>query len=436
MAHYWKEEKSYDRSKYLETPSEFYSGNASPSKQSYEEFNSIKALEFREMQEEEKYIQGLRMQREKIEQFIKEVAKKDKRIKELEAQLYESKMQTGERDRMALEISRLQNELNNKDYENEELRQGMRKQMEEYEYSLQELHQVMLREREDKAKEIRNLKAQLSEKDQETTYSYSEVEKIKKQMKLLEEKLNMEIKASKDKDKQANEQVKTWKNFEKMLKDQVTELAHEKSIMENKLKEMRTYVENTETTVQKLPELEQSLNKEKRKSEELQKIIEQKNQELNSFKQANTQEKSQVEEELHSLQQELNRAIDLISRQETTIVNLRMRKQEDDNSISSLKDELSAKASENQRLHSQNQKLQQEIEDYYAKISSLEASNHSLRHENDNMEKQLRTYYEKEQQEKLERQHLAKLKADLINQRTDEINKLSKAIESFSYNNK
>ena len=52
-------------------------------------FNSLKELEITEIQEEEKYISNLKIQREKIEEFHKELSSKDIRIKELEEDLKE-----------------------------------------------------------------------------------------------------------------------------------------------------------------------------------------------------------------------------------------------------------------------------------------------------------------------------------------------------------
>ena len=73
-------ERSYERHKSEETTELFIP----PSAYKTPDLSSVHSFELLEMQEEEKYIQNIRHQRLKIEQFKSEVAKKYKKIKILE----------------------------------------------------------------------------------------------------------------------------------------------------------------------------------------------------------------------------------------------------------------------------------------------------------------------------------------------------------------
>ena len=107
--------------------------------------DSVRALEIQEMQEEEKYIQALRSQREKIEIFRNEVLKKDQKIKELEKSLKQFKYSPQKVIEIEAEAKQLNLELQEKERENSELRQKVRKQVEEYENSLKEVQMIVLK---------------------------------------------------------------------------------------------------------------------------------------------------------------------------------------------------------------------------------------------------------------------------------------------------
>jgi hypothetical protein len=123
--------------------------------------DSIRALELQEMQEEEKYIQALRNQREKVELFKNEVIKKDLKIRELEKILKEFKYTPQKIKEIDDELKFLNRELQEKEQENYDLRQKIRKQVEEYESSLKEVQLIVFREREEKNSEIKTLKKDL-----------------------------------------------------------------------------------------------------------------------------------------------------------------------------------------------------------------------------------------------------------------------------------
>jgi len=426
-----KEEKSTEKRRPSSISSDYHCYAPTPYiKQTNEGNDPYRALELKEMEEEEKYIQMLRLQREKIESFKQQVQNKDLKIKQLQEELNHSSVQKQNTHRLAGENEKLQEELKAKELENEELRESMRKQVEEYEYSLYELNQVVLKEREDKNKEIKQLKTLLKQKDTQTHSDSEENSKLKQKVKTLQEKLDSEVKSSQDKDKQADEQLKVWKSFERMLKDQVSELAYEKSVLEQKLKESKEAFQEEHQRASDVYEIQNTLNLERRKNEELKKILSERDQEISNLRQDYS--KYQFEEELQAMQEELNRAFDLITRQEKTIKDLRLRKQEDDYQMDSLKEEAGSQKNEVERLLNQNSRLNKDIEEYYSNITSLEAELNLLRTEHNSLKKKLQSYNEKDQQERAERQYLAKMKLNLLNQRTSEISKLSDALECFS----
>mmetsp|Transcript_3503 Transcript_3503/g.3255 ORF Transcript_3503/g.3255 Transcript_3503/m.3255 type:complete len:215 (-) Transcript_3503:620-1264(-) len=214
MALYQREnEKSAERSRISDTPgpADFYnvSPNNNTSKFIVGDFDSIRAIEMREMQEEERYIQGLKMQREKIEQFRREVLKKDQRILELEEEIRNSRGKRSEIGNLEKQIYDLSEQIKDRDRENDEIRESMRKQAEEYERSLREMQMVVMKERDDKNKEIKALREQFKEKNEETTFLLNEVEKYKKINKQAEDRLDEEISMAKERDKHANEQLRT-----------------------------------------------------------------------------------------------------------------------------------------------------------------------------------------------------------------------------------
>ncbi|CAG9323762.1 unnamed protein product [Blepharisma stoltei] len=395
-------------------------------------YDSVRTLEIREMQEEEKYIQGLRQQREKIEAFSRDLDKKVKKIRELEEEIKNLKGSKGEIQRMAGQINKLTEELRNKEEENEELKQAMRKQVEEYEYSLNELQSVVMKERDDRSKEIRNLKNQNKAKDEEISFLAYENEKAKKQLKLAEEKCEAEIIAGKEKDKQANEQIKAWKAFERMLKDQVAELGHEKGLLESKINELREKVEIADTKLHQKEDIEPALIKEKKKNEELRALLAEKEKELESLRENKSQNQYQIEEEFNSLHNELSCAMDLIKRQENTIIELRMRKKEDDLAISSLTEDLTHKEEECERIQSRLNKYLKDSEEEASKTTEIQITIQRLKSENLDLKKQLQSFIEKEQQDKLERRQFAKMKIELLNQRDLEVGRLTEAIDAFA----
>lgn len=356
--------------------------------------DSIRALELQEMQEEEKYIQALRSQREKIEVFRNEVLKKDQKIKELEKSLKQFKYSPQKVIEIEAEAKQLNLELQEKERENSELRQKVRKQVEEYENSLKEVQMIVFKEREEKNLEIKILRKKVIEVE--------EANKWKIVAKQLEEQLELETKVSKDRERNIVDNGKAWKSLEKMLKDQVSELSAEKYTMEE--------------TLQRL-------------SEENKKLLSKVDSELIKEHKALKVLNEDLQVDLESTQQELNKAVEIIKRQENSMIELRNKHQESFVIMEELQEE-------NIQIKKELQNLKKK---YFDKEDELEkAKNHveTLENQYFSLEKNMKTMIDKENCDKNERQKHAKMKIELLNQRAAEVNKLAEVIHSFTVQTK
>lgn len=391
--------------------------NLSPNHQ-ITEISSISSLDMLEMQEEEKYINNLRQQRLKIEQFQKEVSKKDIKIHDMELEIQQLKLSLTNLNKQADEYSALALEVKAKDEENYSLRNQIKKQVEDYDYSLKELQAAALKEREEKLKEIRSLTARLNQKS-------AEIQDLKQNLIGLQSKLTQDKQSEYAKE---SEQAKNWKSFERMLKDQVSELAHEKNLLQDQVTDLKAQLE-----------VFKSLPADKYSPEILKKTsgiklkLKQKCEELKIVNKNNDDYKSRVEFEMKSLRSELERAVTLVERQENTMIELRMRKHDDDITISNLSDMISTKENELQRISSLYESLQREADDTNSKfelISHIE----TLKKENQLLLAQLLEQKAKDRQFKQERKQISKLKLNLMNQRNAEVNKLTHVLDAVISN--
>ena len=81
------------------------------SESSFQPEESLRALELREMLEEEHYLQTLRVQRERIEEFVQDAKKKEALAADLKTQLEEAHQALAGQQRLQLEVTRLTTEL-------------------------------------------------------------------------------------------------------------------------------------------------------------------------------------------------------------------------------------------------------------------------------------------------------------------------------------
>jgi hypothetical protein len=380
--------------------------------------DSITALEIQEMQEEEKYIQALRNQREKVELFRNEVIKKDLKIKELENLLKENKQSSQKIKEFEEEIKYLAKENREKDQENYDLRQKMRKQVEDYENSLKEVQLIVFREREERNNEIKALKKKVVDPDEYRT--------LQNKIKELETKSEIDAKTIKEKDKQAADSIKAWKSLEKILKDQVSELSNEKYGLQEQLQD--SYKQNS-SLLKQIEKLEKTFGTlDLKKFKDFQ-SFEQKEKEIFSSNLKLKSENQDLQEEIFNTQEELNKCLDIITRQEASIVELRAKSQESFELYEQVQSDYQALQKELQTSRMLCREREQDLETARGRFEKTQK-------ELDSVKARLDQMIEKDNLDKAERQKNAKIKTDLLNQRALEVKKLSEAIQSFTVQSK
>lgn len=393
--------------------------------------DSIREVELREMQEEERYIQALRQQREKIEALRREMAKKDAALAQLSEELQSKQKDRTETQRLAATLQQSQALLADKEAELRDLRASVKRQVQEYETSVAELRQALFKERNDRKNEVKLCDSQLEELHVAAQEQRLAAEKAAKYQQIAEQELARVQNAEQDRERQRNDEQKSWKQLEKTLKDQVAELAEEKYRLEGQLKELLEHAEGQEERLDKLGDLDALYQSEQQRCEDLEGEVQRLEQELSQLREYGKEGKSKAEEDCRSMKEELQRAAELIQRQERTISEMRVRRQEDQNSLSLLKDDLKTQSLEAEKATSRWRTAQEELKRVKESLTDFEQTNQVLRRENEEVLKQLQALVEKEEQERLERKQWAKVKMDLLSQRDDEVSKLSEALETL-----
>ena len=167
-------------------------------------------------------------------------------------------------------------------------------------------------------------------------------------------------------------------------------------------------------------DIEQAFSDEKKKNKELAKKIEEINEKYKKSKE-------NIEEEFESLKDELDQAIEIITRQESSLQDLRLRKQEDDTKIFGLSKDLETKESEILKHQKMITKLNKNDQEKVEKIEDLEYKVRSLINENNRLKAELQCICEKQDKDRDERKKIAKKKIDLLTQRNQEILRLNHA---------
>lgn len=383
------------------------------------------SFEILEMQEEEKYIQNIRQQRMKIEQFKSEVLKKDKKIKALEEEILKMRQEFHTYKKISGTYQEMNEKVKITELENENLREKMKKQVEEYEFSLCELQSLAQKDSEDKGKEIRNLKGKLREKEKNAEMMQEEISELLERLKRTEESYEIDSKSVKEREKALQEQVKAWKNFEKMLKDQVSELAHEKNLLQDQVIDLKSQLDHLKTSQIN----EEVLESEWKKCFDLRKDLHFKSDELKNIRRHKEDFMEKAESEIKSLQNELDRAVHLVARQENSIIELRMRKTEDDMAISNLSELLSSKEDDLLRVTKLYDRLQRESEPLQSKSEVKR-----LISENQHLKVLISEAKLREESLNAERKQISQKKIELYSQRNAEVSRLTEVLDAVISN--
>lgn len=393
--------------------------------------DSIREVELREMQEEERYIQALRQQREKIESLRREMAKKDAALAQLSEELQTKTKDRGETQRLTAALQQAQNQLADKDTELRELRLSVKRQVQDYETALADMRQSLMKERNDRKNEGKLFDSKFEELHVSAQEHRILAEKATKYQQLAEQEVARIQSLEQDRERQRNEELKAWKMLEKTLKDQVAELAEEKYRLESQLKELLEHAEGQEVRLGKMGDLDALYQSEQQRADELEAEVQRLQMELAQLSETGQEGRSKAEEDCRVMKDELQRAAELVQRQERTISEMRVRRQEDQNALSLLKDDLKTQSIEADKATARWRAAQDELKRVKESLTDFEQANQLLRRENADMLKQLQALVEKEEQERLERRQWAKVKMDLLSQREDEVSKLSEALETL-----
>jgi chromosome segregation ATPase len=288
-----------------------------------------------------------------------------------------------------------------------------------------------MKERNDRKNEAKLYNSKFEELQIEAQEQRISAEKAAKYQQIAEEELSRAQNNEQDRERQRTEELKSWKLLEKTLKDQVAELADEKYRLEGQLKELLDHAEGQEARLDKLTDLASLYQSEQQRSDELEAEVQRLQQDLSALTEFGKEGKSKAEEDCRAMKEELQRAAELVQRQERTISEMRIRRQEDQNVLSLLKDDLKTYSSEADKATARWRTAQEELQRIKDSHTDFEQTNQTLRRENADLLKQLQALVEKEEQERLERRQWAKVKMDLLSQREDEVSKLSEALESL-----
>ena len=310
--------------------------------------------------EEEKYLALLREQISKIEHFQTQLHKKDLKIKDLESQL--QKFSTAS---FSHELNFLTSELKEKEENNQSLQYQLKRQMDDYEESL----------------------IQIGNKIQETEKNLSDLNEENFKLKAVIEGF----------------EEKKMEEFEG-LSEKLNELFEENQVLtENYLKLKRSSEGST------------SPNK---AGGEYKVRLAQKEQELALSKRSHSEYVNRTEIEIKSLQNELQRAISVVSRQEKTILALRQMNSEGDSKSCTLSTEPENPKFGRKTPNKENKELNSNDQ-----LSLITAENKKLK-------QKILEMKESATKVKQERKQIATLKMQMLSQRTIETSKLTKALNS------
>ena len=198
---------------------------------------------------------------------------------------------------------------------------------------------------------------------------------------------------------------------------------------QDKIIELKTQLEQL-----KAGQLSDITSAERKKFNDLHQEIINKQEEYNSLKENHEIYSERSENEIKYLQHELDRAVSLVSRQENSIIELRMRKTEDNMNISNLNDLLSSKENELSRITMLYEKLQRENDEFNGRCEYTENNYMQIKEENKQLKIKILELKEKEGALKDERKQIAKMKIELLNQRNAEVSKLTDALDAVIYN--
>jgi chromosome segregation ATPase len=394
-------------------------------------YDVIRALELKELQEEERYINELRVQRERIEALRNEMMRKDTALHELEQELTRSRMNEVEVKRLQSQLTQLQTVVKQKDEALSELKATIRIKVQEYNSALLDTKQSVTRDREAVSKEVRQLQANLCERDQEVNRLQEELTRFKTGTFGSEDKLRSLERKVKSVEAARNEDRKQWAALEQVLKDQVAELAHEKQIAENARQDKDQELRILSAKLTSISEIEGALRQCRKENAELHAMMQQGESETKQRLEDALNECSSLEQRCRGLDSDLKMAEELIERQETVLADLRHARQEHDMRSQKQYSEGLRRSKEVEVLSRKYQISLDEQSRLSQRLVELESAYAALQQEHAEMQSQLQNHATWEARDQDERREWARVKMGLIQKRNAEISRLTETIEAF-----
>ena len=392
----------------------------------------IKALELRELQEEENWIRTLKMQRDRVTDLRLEIAAKDNRIAELESQLNTHKSTSNSLLHLqsVLEKTESQAKIREKDLLMQ--LEQLKKQLRDYQLAVEDLRETMREDQEVYQREMQKIRSQAVKDQEELMHLRTEYEKGRGLKAHTEELVEIVRKESKERETQLIDQVQSSRAVEKQLKDQVSQLSYEKATVEAKVKDLYLILTDQEKQIASFKEVELAYQSAVIQIEQLKSASEKQTYEIALLREAKDSAKSRAGEDFRLLQEDLEMCTQLVKRQEQTISELRKRKAEDDEEFQALTFKLQKAQKELTLIRESSRMENEERSQLMSKIDSLAAEIDRLKTENSDIAKQLEAMIEKEAVERRQKEEYARLRLELINMRNKEMAAFSDALEGVA----
>ena len=318
----------------------------------------------------------------------------------------EKKMKNEEEKRENLENKYKELSKRAKEYQNELDKNGKEKKKKEFE--LNKKIEIMEKEKEKyenekkenqkkKEEKIKNLENSLKKEEEEKKNKEKEIEALKNQLKEEKEGRDKEKMIKEEEDKRREEENKIKNEMDQRNKDKENE---EKKNLEEKITKLEDEIKKREQIIKEKEEENQKILLEKSNSDD--EIIKLKN-ELEQLKEENSRQKNEIE-----------KLTEENSRQKNEIEKLKEENSKQENEIEKLTEENSKQKNEIEKLTEENSKQKNEIE-------KLTEENKKLKEKE---EQRLKEEEEKLKKEEEEKQRLMKLEEERIKKEEERLKKL------------
>ncbi|KAL4505211.1 hypothetical protein ABPG72_016278 [Tetrahymena utriculariae] len=369
-------------------------------------FENVKNQELLELEEEEEYLNRIRKEKQQVENMQREFSSYSSLIQNLQHQLekyqkYKPYYEKYQSIKQLLE--KTLSKLESKETENQILQNQISTLKEERDHLLQKQIEIQ-KEKTDLTQYVTKcdqLSAQISEIKMQFQREFSDMEKqflkdlnLKQQY---ETKLKDELGQTQCKLEEAVLQIKR-------LKDDNQQIGLKQD----------SYEEKYQATQQKLIECLKELDKSKEQINRLSFELQQKRIEI---------------AECQEIKRQLSSNANILKRQEILFEELKTSKAEDDQRIQLLQDELDLKEKELNRSKQLNMKLSEEYDGCVHKVVEFERELAVYRKENHELKRNLSIFIEKQQNEKVYKEEVNRVKQDLYNIRNSELDKFNSVFD-------